>query len=48
MAMPGCTADEAFTMLVKQSQSHNVKVGEPALDLLASVRAPPTPDGRSR
>lgn len=44
MAMHGCTADEAFTMMVKRSQHSNVRVSKLASDLLASVSTPPSPD----
>ena len=38
MALHGCSAEEAFTRLVRQSQQTNVKVSKVARELLASVR----------
>lgn len=38
MAVHGCSADEAFTKLSKQSQHTNVKVHELARELLNSLR----------
>ncbi|SES06892.1 GAF domain-containing protein [Lentzea xinjiangensis] len=38
MAVHGCSADEAFLMLVQRSQTQNVKLREVARDILASVR----------
>jgi GAF domain-containing protein len=43
MAMHSCTAEEAFSMLVKQSQHANVKVNKLARDLLTSLRPPDGP-----
>ncbi|MGW6937336.1 ANTAR domain-containing protein [Lentzea sp. NPDC054927] len=37
MAAHSCTADEAFAMLVQQSQNRNVKLRDIAMDLLDSV-----------
>lgn len=38
MALYGCTADEAFTKLVGQSQHRNIKLNQLARDFLDSVR----------
>jgi AmiR/NasT family two-component response regulator len=37
MAVHGCTAEEAFTMLVQRSQRDNVKLRDVAKDLLDSI-----------
>ncbi|WP_237047746.1 ANTAR domain-containing protein [Lentzea guizhouensis] len=38
MAVHGCSADEAFLILVQRSQNQNVKLREVVRDILASVR----------
>ena len=38
MALHGCTAEEAFARLIKQSQHTNTKLSKIARDLLASIR----------
>lgn len=38
MAVHGCTAEAAFTMLVEESQRRNTKLRQVATDFLASVR----------
>lgn len=38
MAVHGCSADEAFAMLVERSQAQNIKLREVVRSMLASVR----------
>ena len=41
MALHGCDPDEAFARLVDESQRHNIKLRDVALELIARLKAAP-------
>ena len=43
MAQTGCSAEEAFTILVRQSQRRNVKLLDVVAEVLARYAAHPSP-----